>query len=85
MWLEGLEGGEKGLGPVRLLGRVDNVNLVLVILRRRLWGHVVDVVDLGRAGVVVGLLDGVRPLGRGFGGLRVMGLVDLLLLVSPLR
>lgn len=35
--------------------------------------------------MVVGLLDRVGSLGRGFGGLGVMGLVDLLLLVSPLR
>lgn len=67
-----------------LLGRVDDMNLVLEVLRRWLWGHVVDVVDLRCAGVVVGLLDRVGSLGRGFGGLGVMGMVDLLLLVSPL-
>lgn len=84
--LEGLKGGEEGLRlrPVGLLGRVDDMNLVLVVLRRGLWGHMVDVVDLRCARVVVGLLDRVRSLGRGLGGLRLMGLVDLLLLVSPL-
>lgn len=34
---------------------------------------------------MVSLLDGVGSLGRGFGGLGVMGLVCLLFLVSPLR
>lgn len=67
-----------------LLRRVDDVNLVLEVLRRGLWGHVVDVVDLRCAGVVVGLLDRVGSLGRGFGGLWMMGLVDLLLWESPL-
>lgn len=71
--------------PVGLLGRVDDMNLVLVVLRRGLRGHMVDVVDLRCAGVMVGLLDRVGSLGRGFGGLGVMGWVDLLLLVSPLR
>lgn len=85
MRLEGLKGGEKRLGPVGLLGRVDDMNLVLVVLRRGLWGHVVDMVDLRGAGVVVGLLDRVWSLWRRFSGLGVMGLVDLLLLVSPLR
>lgn len=84
VWLEGLKGGEKGLRPMGLLGRVDDMNLVLEVLRRWLWGHVVDVVDLRCAGVVVGLLDRVGSLGGGFGGLGVMGMVDLLLLVSPL-
>ena len=84
VWLEGLKGGEKGLRPVGLLGRVDDMNLVLVVLWRGLWGHVVDVVDLRRAGVVVGLLDRVGSLGRRFGRLGVMGWVDLLLLMSPL-
>lgn len=80
--LEGLKGRKKRLGAVGLLWRVDDMNLVLEVLRRGLWGHVVDVVDLRCAGVVVGLLDRVGSLGRGFGGLGVM---DLLLLVSPLR
>lgn len=84
VWLEGLKGGEKRLRPVGLLRRVDDVNLVLEVLRRGLWGHVVDVVDLRCAGVVVGLLDRVGSLGRGFGGLWMMGLVDLLLWESPL-
>ena len=44
--LEGLEGGEKWLGSMGLLGRMYNMDLVLVILRRRLRGHVEDVVDL---------------------------------------
>lgn len=60
------------------------MNLVLVVLRGRLWGHVVDVVDLRGAGVVVGLLYRVGSLGRMFGGLGVMGLVELLILESPL-
>lgn len=85
VWLERLKGGKKRLRPVGLLGRVDYMNLVLVVLRRWLWGHMVDVVDLRCAGVVMGLLDRVGSLGRGFGGLGVMGLVDLLFLVSPLR
>ena len=68
-----------------LLRRVDDMNLVLEVLRRGLWGYVVDVVNLRCARVVVGLLDRVGSLRRGFGGLGVMGLVDLLLLVSPLR
>lgn len=84
VWLEGLKGGEKGLGPVGLLRRVDNMDLVLEVLRRWLRGNVMDLVDLRCAGVVVGLLDGVRSLGGGFGGLGVMGKVDLLLLVSSL-
>lgn len=64
------------------LGRVDQVDLVLVVLWRRLGGHhVMDVVDLRGRGMVVCLLDGVWPLGRGFVGLRVM---DLMLLVSAL-
>lgn len=67
--LEGLKGGEKWLGPVWLLGRMDNVNLVLVVLRRGLWDHVVDVVDLRRTGMVVGLLNRVGSLRGGFGGL----------------
>lgn len=61
------------------------MNLVLVVLRRWLWGYVVDVVDLRCAGMVVRLLNRVGSLGRGFGGLGVVGLVDLLLLVSPLH
>lgn len=44
--LERLKGGKKRLGPVGLLGRVDYMDLGLVILRKWLWGHVVDVVDL---------------------------------------
>lgn len=82
--LEGLKGGEKGLRSMRLLGRMDDMNLVLEVLRRWLWGHVMDVVDLRCAGVVVGLLDRVGSLGRRFGWLGVMGMVYLLLLVSPL-
>lgn len=70
---------------MRLLGRVDDVNLVLVVLRRWLWGHVMDVVDLRSAGMVVRLLDRVGSLGGGFCGLGVVGLVDLLLLVPPLH
>lgn len=62
VWLQGLKGGEQRLGPVGLLGRVDDVDLVLEVLWGRLWGDVVDVVDLRRAGVVVGLLDGVGSL-----------------------
>ena len=46
MWLEGLKGRKKRLGPVGLLRRVDHMNLVLVVLRRGLWGYVVDVVNL---------------------------------------
>lgn len=72
--LEGLKGGEKGLGSMGLLGRVDNMNLVLAVLRRGLWSHVADVVNLRCARVVVGLMDRVGSLGRRFGGLRVMGL-----------
>lgn len=68
-----------------LLRRVDDMNLVLVILRQWLWGHVVDVVDLRCARVMVGLLVGVRSLRRRFNRLGVMNLVDLLLLVSRLR
>lgn len=45
-----------------LLGRVDNMDLVLEVLWRWLWGDVVNVVDLRGAGVVVGLLDRVRSL-----------------------
>lgn len=60
------------------------MNLVLEVLWRGLWGHVVDVMDLRCAGVVMGLLDRVGSLGGGFGGLGVMCLVHLLLLVSPL-
>lgn len=82
MWLERLKCGKKRLRPVGLLGRMDYVNLVLVVLRRWLWCHVVD---LRRAGVVVGLLHRVGSLGRGFGELGVMGLVDLLFWLSPLR
>lgn len=67
-----------------LMGRVDDMNLVLEVLWRWLWDHVVDVMDLGCAGVMVGLLDRVRSLRRGFGGLRVMGMVGLLLLLSAL-
>lgn len=67
-----------------LMGRVDDMNLVLEVLRGWLWDHVVDVMDLWVAGVMVGLLDRVRSLGRGFGGLRVMGMVGLLLLLSAL-
>lgn len=85
MWLEGLKRRKERLGPMGLLGWVNDMNLVLVILRRGLWGHVVNVVDLRCAGVVVGLLDRVGPLGGRFGGLGVMGLVHLLLLVSALR
>lgn len=86
MGLKGLEGGEEWLGPVGLLalGRVDEVDLVLVVLRRGLGGHVADVVDLRGGGVVVGLLDGVGSLGRWLGWLGAVGLVDLLLLESPL-
>lgn len=84
VWLEGLKGGEKGLRPMRLLGRMDDVNLVLEVLRRWLRSHVVDVVDLRCTGVVMGLLDRVGSLGRRFGWLGVMSMVDLLLLVSPL-
>lgn len=84
VWLEGLKGREKGLRPVRLLWRVNYMYLVLEVLRRWLWGHVVDVVNLRCAGVVVGLLDGVWSLGRWFGGLGVMDMVDLLVLVSSL-
>lgn len=60
------------------------MNLVLVILWRWLWGHVVDMVDLMCAGVVMGLLDRMGSLGRRLGDLGVVGLVHLLLLVSPL-
>lgn len=84
MRLERLKGREKGLRPVGLLGRVDDMNLVLVVLWRGLWGHMVDVVDLRCAGVVVGLLDRVGSLRRGLRGLWVMCLVDGLLWVSPL-
>jgi len=85
VWLKGLKSGKKWLGPVGLLRRMDDMDLVLVVLRRGLWGHVVDVVDLRCAGMVVGLLYRVWSLGRGFGGLGVMGLMDLLLLVPPLQ
>lgn len=34
--------------------------------------------------MMVGLLDRMRSLGRGFGGLRMMGMVGLLLLLSEL-
>lgn len=84
MRLEGLKGGEKGLRPVWLLWRVDDMNLVLVILRRWLWGHVVDVVNLLCGGVVVGLLDRMGSLWRRFGRLGMVGLMNLLLLVFPL-
>lgn len=47
---------------MRLLGRVDDVDLVLEVLWRRLWGDVMDVVDLRCARVVVGLLDRVGSL-----------------------
>ena len=58
------------------------MDLGLVVLWRGLRGHVMDVVDLrGRGMGVVGLLDGVGSLGRGFVGLRVM---DLVLWVSAL-
>lgn len=67
--LEGLKGGEQGLGPVWLLGRMNNVNLVLVVLRRGLWDHVVDVVDLRCTGKMVGLLDRMGSLGGRFSGL----------------
>lgn len=60
------------------------MNLVLVILRRWLWGHVVDVVDLRCGRVVMGLLDRMRSLWGGFGGLGVVGLMHLLLLVFAL-
>lgn len=40
-----------------MLRRMDYVNLVLVVLRRRLRGHVVDVVDVRGAGVLVSLLN----------------------------
>lgn len=60
------------------------MNLVLEVLRGRLWDHVVDVMDLGCAGVMVGLLDRVRSLRRGFGRLRVVGMVGLLLRLSAL-
>lgn len=82
--LKGLEGGQKRLRSVGLLGRVDDMNLVLVVLRRGLRSHVVDVLDLGCAGVVVGLLDRVGSLWGGFCGLGVMRLVNLLLLMSRL-
>lgn len=62
MWLQGLKGGEQRLGPMGLLGRVDNVDLVLEVLWGWLWGDVVNVVDLRCARVVVGLLDRVRSL-----------------------
>lgn len=78
--LEGLEGGEQGLRSVRLLWGVNDVNLVLVVLWRGLWGDVVDVMNLRGAGVVVGLLDGVGSLRGRLGGLGVMGLVDWLCL-----
>lgn len=70
--LEGLKGGEKRLGPVWLLGRMDKVNLVLVVLRRGLWDHVVDVVDLRCTGMMVGLLNRMGSLRRGLGGLWVV-------------
>lgn len=38
------------------------MDLVLEVLWRRLWGYVVNVVDLRCAGVMVGLLDRVRSL-----------------------
>lgn len=60
------------------------MNLVLEVLWGWLWNHVVNVMDLRCARVVVGLLDRVRSLGRGFGGLRVMGMVGLLFLLSDL-
>lgn len=60
------------------------MDLVLEVLRGWLWDHVMDVVDLRCARVMVRLLDRVRSLGRGFGGLRVMGMVGLLLLLSDL-
>lgn len=67
--LEGLECGEQWLGPVWLLGRMNDVNLVLIVLKRGLWDHVVDVVDLRCAGMMVGLLDRMGSLGGGFSGL----------------
>lgn len=45
-----------------LLGRVDDMDLVLDVLRGWLWGDVMDVVDLRCARVVVGLLDRMRSL-----------------------
>lgn len=69
---------------MRLMGRVDDMNLVLEVLRGRLWDHVVDVMDLRCAGVMVGLLDRVRSLRRGFSGLGVVSMVALLLLLSAL-
>lgn len=72
-WLQGLKGGEQGLGSKRLLRGVDDVDLVWVILGRGLWGHVVNLVYL-----VVHLLHGVGSLRGGFSGLGVMGgLLDL--------
>lgn len=86
MWLKGLKSREKWLGPMRLLGWMDDMNLVLVVLREGLWGHVVDVMYLRRTGMMVGLLNRVGSLRRGFVGLGVLGLlVDLLLLVSALQ
>lgn len=69
---------------MRLMGRVDDMNLVLEVLWGWLWDHVVDVMYLRCAGVMVSLLDRVRPLRRGFGGLRGMAMVALLLLLSAL-
>lgn len=85
MCLDRLKGREKRLWSVRLVGRMDDMNLVLYILWWGLWDYVVDVLDLRSAGVMVSLLNRVGSLGGWFGGLRVMGMVDLLLLVSPLH
>lgn len=85
MCLDRLKGREKGLWCVGLVGRMDDMNLVLGILWWRLWDYVVDVLDLSCAGVMVSLLDRVGSLWGWFSGLRVMGMVDLLLLVSPLH
>lgn len=66
--MEGLEGGEQLLLSMLLLlllRRVDDVDLVRVLLGRGLWGHVMDVVDLV-------MLDRVWPLRGRFCGLRVM-------------
>ena len=58
------------------------MDLVVVLRRRGLGGDVVDVVDVGGG---VALLDGAGALGRGLGLVRVVSLVDLLILGSPLR
>lgn len=85
MCLDRLKGREKGLWSVRLVGRMDDMNLVLDVLWWGLWDYVVDVLDLRCAGVMVSLLDRVGSLGGWFSGLRMMGMVDLLFLVSPLH